>query len=174
MISQELIRSILARHALPREGIHGLPHWSRVLENGRRLSEITGAKIEVVELFAVFHDSQRNNEDIDEGHGSRGAELARKLHGILYQLSDDDLRLLIKACELHTMGYLDGDVTLQTCWDADRLDLGRIGITPRAEKLCTDEAKNPRFLKWAISRSEDLFVPNLVFSEWGGQLRTER
>jgi hypothetical protein len=48
MISQEMIRSILARYALAWEGIHGVPHWARVLENGRRLSEITGAKAHVV------------------------------------------------------------------------------------------------------------------------------
>ena len=69
MILQELIRSILARCALPREGIHGLRHWARVLENGRRLSEMTKANSNVVELFAVFHDSQRVNDGIDDGHG---------------------------------------------------------------------------------------------------------
>jgi hypothetical protein len=50
VISQELIRSILARYALPRDGIHGVSHWARVLENGRRLSEVTGARMDVLEL----------------------------------------------------------------------------------------------------------------------------
>jgi uncharacterized protein len=56
MISQELIRSILRRYMLPLEGIHGVPHWARVLENGRRLLRVTGAKRDVVELFAIFQD----------------------------------------------------------------------------------------------------------------------
>ncbi len=77
VISQKLIRSTLGRYTLLLEGIHGVPHWARVLENGRRLSEATGAERDIVELFAVFHDSRRINEGVDDGHGRRGAELAR-------------------------------------------------------------------------------------------------
>jgi uncharacterized protein len=171
VILRETIHSILARYALPREGTHGVPHWARVLENGRRLSKVTGAKTHIVELFAVFHDSRRINEGIDNGHGRRGAELARELCGIGYELVDEDFDLLIQACDLHTEGHLDGDITVQTCWDADRLDLGRVGIVPRMEKLCTEGAKDPSLLRWAVKRSEGLFVPALVSSEWGIRLR---
>lgn len=170
MISQELIHMVLKRYALPWGGTHGVPHWARVLENGRRLSMITGAKTRIVELFAVFHDSQRINEGFDDGHGRRGAKLARDLHGIQYELDDRDLELLIQACELHTEGYLEGDITVQTCWDADRLDLGRVGITPRAEKLCTDGARGPDLFGWATGRGEGLFVPAVVSTEWGIRL----
>lgn len=170
MISQDLIQSILRRYALPLEGTHGVPHWGRVLENGRRLSETTGAQREIVELFAVFHDSGRINEGFDDGHGRRGSELAKELRGVAYELDDEAFGLLIKACDLHTEGYLDGDITLRTCWDADRLDLGRVGITPRAEKLCTEEAKDPGLLGWAFKRSEQFFVPRLVSKEWGLRL----
>jgi uncharacterized protein len=171
MISQELVHSILARYTLPPEGIHGVPHWARVLENGRRLLKVTGAKRDVVELFAVFHDSQRINEGIDDGHGRRGAELARELRGVEYELTDGDFDLLIQTCNLHTEGYVDGDITVRTCWDADRLDLERVGITPRSDKLCTDGARDPDFLNWAIERSEKLFVPPLVSEEWGVRLQ---
>lgn len=171
MIPRDLIESILSRYVLPWDGIHGLSHWARVLENGRRLSEGNGARIRVVELFAVFHDSQRINEGLDEDHGRRGAVLATELRGKAYNMEDEDFLLLIQACELHTDGLLKGDVTLQTCWDADRLDLGRVGIPPRAEKLCTDRAKEAGFFKWAIGRGEGLFVPDLVSEEWGIRLR---
>jgi uncharacterized protein len=170
MISQEMIRLILTRYTLPLGGAHGVPHWARVLENGRRLSKVTGAKIDVVELFAVFHDSRRINEGVDDGHGRRGAELARELRGTVYELDEEESGLLVQACNLHTEGYLDGDITLQTCWDADRLDLGRVGSIPRPEKLCTDGARDPDFLKWAMERSEKLFVPALVSEEWKAQL----
>ncbi len=171
MISQELIRAILSRYALPWGGTHGAPHWARVLENGKRLSATTGAKIHIVELFAVFHDSQRVNEGFDDGHGGRGAKLARELHGLQCELNPKDLDLLIQACELHTEGYLEGDITVQTCWDADRLDLGRVRITPRTEKLCTAGARSPDFLKWATERGEGLFVPPLISEEWGIRLK---
>lgn len=170
VISQELIRSILGRYALPWEAVHGVPHWARVLENGRRLSQAPGARRDIVELFAVFHDSQRINEGVDDGHGRRGSELAKKLRGVIYELDDEAFGLLIKACDLHTEGYLDGDVTLLTCWDADRLDLGGGGITPLAEKLCTEGAKDPGLLKWAVKRGEALLVPALVSEEWDVRL----
>ena len=172
MISQELIHRILERYALPWGATHGVPHWARVLENGRRLSVITGAKLRIVELFALFHDSQRINEGFDDDHGRRGAKLARELlHRIKYELDDEDIELLIQACELHTEGYLEGDITVQTCWDADRLDLGRVGITPREEKLCTDGAKDPDLFRWATKRGEGLVVPALVSKEWSVRLR---
>ena len=171
MIARELIHSILERYALPWGGTHGVPHWARVLENGRRLAARTGAKIRIVEFFAVFHDSQRVNEGFDDDHGRRGAKLARELHGIQYNLDHGDIELLIQACELHTEGYLEGDVTVQTCWDADRLDLGRVGITPREEKLCTDGARDPDLLMWAIKQGEELFAPALISTEWGIRLK---
>ncbi len=170
IISQELIHAILGYYALPWGGTHGVSHWARVLENGRRLSAITGAKVRIVELFAVFHDSQRINEGFDDGHGRRGAKLARDLRGIQYELEDGDAELLIQACELHTEGYLEGDITVQTCWDADRLDLGRVGIPPREEKLCTDGAKASDLFKWAVKRGDELFVPSLISTEWGIRL----
>ena len=46
------------------------------------------------------------------------------------------------------------DPTVLTCWDADRLDLGRVGITPRAEKLCTSAACNPAVMAKANHRAE--------------------
>ena len=112
----------------------------------------------------------RINEGVDGGHSRRGAELAKDLRGVVYELDDEAFGLLIKACDLHTEGYLDGDVTLQTCWDADRLDLGRVGTTPRVEKLCTLGAKDPGLLKWAVKRGEALLVPALVSEEWDTRL----
>jgi uncharacterized protein len=40
-----------------------------------------------------------------------------------------------------------------TCWDADRLDLGRIGIRPKGTKLCTSAARDPAVIEWAYQRS---------------------
>jgi HD superfamily phosphodiesterase len=72
-----IVHAVLKEYALPRDGTHGVAHWARVLENGLRLAEETKARIDVVRLFAVFHDSRRINESIDDGHGRRGAELAK-------------------------------------------------------------------------------------------------
>jgi uncharacterized protein len=148
---------ILDRYSLPVRGHHGVVHWARVLENGLRLAAVTGASVEVVTLFALFHDSRRVNEHTDPRHGHRGAAYARSLRGKLVHLDDADFELLFQACSLHTDGLTEGDVTVQTCWDADRLDLGRVGITPDPDLLCTDAAR--RLLAWA--------EPDFVFKLWG-------
>jgi uncharacterized protein len=136
------------------------------LENGLRLAESTGANVEVVQLFAVFHDSRRVNESSDPGHGLRGAELAVQLHGILYDLPDAQFALLYEACAGHTNGLTEADITIQTCWDADRLDLGRVGMYPEPSKLCTDAAKRPEIIKWADGRAAFGAMPDFVRRDW--------
>lgn len=64
-----VLLAILEDYALPLRGDHGVAHWARVLENGLRLSEKTGANAEVVSLFAILHDSRRINEVTDPEHG---------------------------------------------------------------------------------------------------------
>jgi uncharacterized protein len=50
-------------------------------------------------------------------------------------------------------GQMEGDVTVRTCWDADRLDLGRVGIRPDPHYLCTEAARDAEVLAWAYRRS---------------------
>jgi len=143
-----------------------LSHWARVLENGRVLAPRTGAKIEVVELFAVFHDSRRVNEGWDDDHGGRGAELAARLRGAGFHLDDGDFDLLREACREHTRGFTAGDISVQTCWDADRLDLGRVGIATEIQYLCTEPAKESAVIAWAERRARGRTIPPLVKKEW--------
>ncbi|MBI9047155.1 MAG: hypothetical protein JEZ06_21895 [Anaerolineaceae bacterium] len=167
IITKSLLSTVLENYHLPFSGIHGITHWARVLENGRRLAAITGANLAVVELFAIFHDSKRQNESRDKGHGKRGAELASQLRPAYLVLSDQEFRLLYLACSDHTDGHTEADITIQTCWDSDRLDLGRVGIRPRKFKLCTAAAKDSNILLWANRRSQSRHVPDLINHEWG-------
>jgi uncharacterized protein len=160
-----IVHEILENYALSVRGLHGVVHWARVLENGRRLAAMTGAKIEVVTLFALFHDSRRVNDYSDFGHGHRGAEYARSLRGKLVHLDDADFELLHESCRLHTDGLTEGDVTLQVCWDADRLDLGRVGTTPDPDLLCTDAARG--LIDWADARAVRRYEPEFVSTKWG-------
>jgi uncharacterized protein len=168
----DVVREILARYRLPWNGTHGLPHWARVLETGGRLARETGADPEIVALFAVFHDSCRTNEGWDHGHGRRGAELAASLRGDLFDLEPARFDLLYHACEHHTDGGTDGDVTILTCWDADRLDLGRVSITPSPDHLCTTAGKREETISWAEARSRSGFVPEIVTRDWLPTLET--
>lgn len=107
----------------------------------------------MVELFAYLHDSQRENDGHDPGHGARAAEYARHLAGTAFQVEPAELELLAEACRLHTDGLTAGDITVITCWDADRLDLGRVGILPHRSGLCTPAAQDPALIQWAYDRS---------------------
>jgi uncharacterized protein len=126
---------------------------------------MTGAQPHVIWLFAIFHDSCRENEGWDPKHGLRGAEFAKSLRTSAFNISDEDFGLLHSACEHHTDGQNHTDVTIQTCWDADRLDLGRVGIRPDVRYLCTEAAKDPKMIAWAHARSTKSFVPDIV-SKW--------
>lgn len=166
MPSKELLRAIRRGYQLSWSGIHGVGHWARALENGVRLAASTGARLPVVRFFAVFHDACRVNDDRDPGHGRRGAALAESLRGDLFQMSDADFELLRTACITHTDGQTEADVTIQTCWDADRLDLGRVGIRPRPKYLCTPAAKDPGLIDWAYQRSLTRHIPEFVRNDW--------
>lgn len=142
-ISSELISAIREQFRISWHGIHGISHWARVYDIGMKLADQTGANKRVVQLFSVFHDSRRHNEDHDPKHGPRGAELAMQLREMHYPFLDDtEFELLHQACSLHTKASTHSDVTVQTCFDADRLDLGRVGIVPKVEYLCTDSVKS--------------------------------
>lgn len=168
-----ILQTILAEHALPLGDIHGVAHWARVLENGLRLAEETQANVDVVTLFAVLHDCRRINEGTDPDHGPRAAEFAAQLRGDVLELDDHLFRLLCRACEGHTHERTHSDITIQTCWDADRLDLGRVGITPHPSRLCTEVAKRPKMIKWADARAAFGVVPTFVQEDWGIQLPPE-
>ncbi|MDB6124941.1 MAG: hypothetical protein JWQ71_3934 [Pedosphaera sp.] len=106
-------------------------------KNGLILASRTGANVQVVRLFALFHDSRRINDLVDEGHGQRGAEYAAQLRGMLYDLDDGSFALLEYACTWHTDQRFSKDATIGTCWDADRLDLGRVGMIPHEDFMST-------------------------------------
>jgi uncharacterized protein len=61
--------------------------------------------------------------------------------------------MLHYACSFHTGGLTDADPTVQACWDADRLDLGRVYITPDPRYLCTPVAKRTDTIQWADERA---------------------
>jgi uncharacterized protein len=172
--TRRILRAILEDYALPLGGYHGIAHWARVLENGLMLAQETGAEPDVVQLFALLHDSRRLGEGSDPDHGPRAAAYALELRGVLFDLPDPSFHLLRVACAGHTHERNHSDVTIQTCWDADRLDLGRVGITPHPDYLCTDVARRPETIKWADDRATTGVVPELISREWGIAVGTRR
>ena len=114
LISPQLIRRIRDRYQLDWRGIHGPRHWARVRVNGLRLAEETGANIRVVESFAFLHDTCRVNDGTDPDHGLRASHFAQEINQELLGLGREELDLLILACEGHTAGGTEAEITVQT------------------------------------------------------------
>lgn len=153
LITADLLEVLRSVYALDWHGIHGFAHWQRVRENGLRLAATTGADVVVVELFAFIHDIKRENDGHDPRHGARAADFARTLRGTHIHLDDAAFDRLAYACAHHTEGPCEADVTIRTCWDADRLDLGRVNIRPDPARLCTPAARAADVIAWAYHRS---------------------
>ena len=120
---------------------HGISHWDRVYANGQKLltPEVNAL---VVGLFAYLHDSCRRNDRRDLEHGPRAAKFIDTIRTtLLAEVSDEEIELLKTACRLHTTTHMTGNATVDACFDADRLDLGRVGIKPDPKYLATEKGK---------------------------------
>jgi uncharacterized protein len=157
-MNDNLLQTIIANFKLGLDSIHGLTHWRRVEKLGLMLAEKTGADRHVISLFAFLHDSQRVNELMDSQHGRRAAEWIETLFkdGEL-GCSEMQLGQLIDACRYHNDPIAKSeDITVQTCWDADRLDLWRVGQIPDPSFLCTEAARDPSMIQFSRKTSEIL------------------
>lgn len=142
MVSSRLRQRLLNEFTLGKYSVHGREHWERVERYGLYVARYSGADAGIVSLFAWFHDSRRHNEGHDPEHGPRAAALSAELCGVLFDLEPARLALLIAACEGHDRGKTSPDPTVGTCWDADRLDLDRVGIKPRAHFFSTEMGRH--------------------------------
>jgi len=82
------------------------------------------------------------NDFEDLEHGKRGALLAEEFYSAgRLPITEEQLQLLMFSCSHHTDTIHHHDITVRCCWDADRLDLTRIGVLPDPEMLNTLSAK---------------------------------
>lgn len=153
IVKQDFVDFLCKQYRLDHYGMHGIEHWLRVLYNGRLIAKASGANLKVVELFCLLHDTQRKDEWEDPYHGQRAADYASSIRGEWFELSDAEMSKLTEALSLHSAGLISNDPTLSTCWDADRLDLARVGITPKKEYMSNSFSKNEYIISEAIKRS---------------------
>ena len=107
------------------------------LENGTIRNDIN---IKVVRFFAYLHDKCRLDDWDDLEHGVRAADMLSTLKDtVLKDFTDEEIMLLEKACRYHTTVQRTGIPTVDVCFDADRLDLGRVGIVPNPMLMATEQ-----------------------------------
>ena len=131
--------------------IHGIDHFQRVEQLGSHLCGKNHADKTVVRYFAYLHDCMRIQDGEDERHGARAESFVQSLYAQgLLALSQQQKELLCYAVrEHHLDNACSDDITIQTCWDADRLDLWRIDCRPDPERLFTDVAKKQETIDFA-------------------------
>ncbi len=153
----DLLPAIMKQFQLRQDSIHGIEHWRRVGGLGLMLAEKTGADRNVISLFAYLHDSKRENEFVDLEHGARAAEFVTELYKTgKMSISEKQLEQLTYACRYHSdLNAKSDDITVMTCWDADRLDLWRVGETPDPARLNTDAAKVPAMIEYSGQMTKD-------------------
>jgi uncharacterized protein len=166
--AERLVRSVLRASTGKASFLHGEEHWQRVAAAGRTLLPRTpGADPLVVFLFALFHDSMRLSDGHDPQHGPRGAQLARELRGSVFDLDDRRMGLLEFACDEHTNGDISHDPTVGVCWDADRLNLWRVGIRPDPRLLSTPTARERERIAWASDLQQTRFTWEELWNGFG-------
>ena len=138
---KDLINQLQKDSKLFHSPIHGFKHWRTVEKNGLYLAQFNNGDPQIISYFAYFHDCMRINEYIDDGHGIRGGRYALKNKDLL-NLNDDQLDTLYRACAGHTVGKNPSCDTIGCCWDADRLDIRRVGIVPEEQFFYTYEARD--------------------------------
>ena len=138
----EKLRVYAIKHSKMGSGsVHGIAHWDRVSKNADSLWT-SDVNLLVVKAFAYIHDVERDDDSYDFQHGPRAAALVDEIRDIeLAFLNDGEIRQLKKACELHTTTWRTEDATVNACFDADRLDLGRVGIMPDPDKMATVQGR---------------------------------
>jgi len=150
-----LLSAVTARATNLGSSIHGPVHWHSVtLASLRLLQDGEQADRALVFLFALLHDAIRQDDCYDLGHGPRAAALMDELRDArLIALDDRRGARLGLALRDHAFGQITEDATIGLCWDADRLDLGRVGISPDPAFFSTAAARRlaarGRRLRWA-------------------------
>ena len=139
--------------------LHGPAHWSRVRYFGAQLAAREGLPEEAracVEIFAWVHDLAREHDGGGNQHAIDGAlyldEVLPAVFPGLSAAQRETVRAAVRyhsdgmvAREAYQLGLLAGiegasDLLIRTigcCWDADRLDLPRVGIWPSGDLMST-------------------------------------
>ena len=138
---------------------HGRQHWAQVHKLVLALSEQLQLKPwaqACVEVFAWTHELARKNDATEEQHSLESSEYFLRISSRIFPELDTRQRKLIALAIAH---HADGTTAwehildkgnpiadledscladiLGCCWDADRLDLLRMGVIPESKIMST-------------------------------------
>lgn len=140
LLSPEAIKEVMSGEF---PGYHDRRHWLNVSRTGASIAIAEGISPNVPLLFGIYHDCRRVNDGDDPDHGIRASDLVREHHikGWL-NLSEDEVWNLRMACKWHSDGQTSEIPVIGVCWDADRLDLPRVGWQTDEKFMSTETGKH--------------------------------
>jgi uncharacterized protein len=130
--------------------IHGLPHLRQVAYVAARLAACEGADWMQAMVGGFLHDCARKDDGGGQEHAFESARVAKVVLGRHY--SNMDVQRLLYAISHHAGGSTTQDPLIGSIWDADRLDLVRLGAEIDQGLLSTVHARRLVRLKAFHSR----------------------
>ena len=125
------IKEYALEHYPENEGLHGLPHVKRVLQNAQRIHAHEGGSWPLVECIVWLHDIGRKYEkEQKENHAFISGKSAEKILKSL-DFSSQDIQEIKHGILGHSysMGGKPQTLEAQIASDADKLDaLGAVGL----------------------------------------------
>lgn len=136
----EQVRNIAFKHMKLKKGLHGFGHIERVVEYAKLIAkkECPG-KYEDIIVGAYLHDVGRIDDSENNEHALKSAEIAEFLISRHWPWLDK--KKIVEAIKYHADGDVTDDHVIGAIWDADRLDLDRIGKVIDCNLLSTKTAK---------------------------------
>lgn len=165
LISKENLKELFCNFRLDFYGVHGFPHWCRVIENGYILSQSYNIDMDIIICFALFHDIERVCDEYDYQHGLRGGNFFLNNLHLINNINEQKAQIIYEACSGHTDIHHSDNLNIAACWDSDRLDLMRVGIFPQSPYLNLEKSKKSNFIQ---TRSDIAW--NNSLPKWANEL----
>lgn len=127
----------------PIRDTYGFSHGQRVANNCNLLAT-PGANRVVMYLFAFLHDTFRNEGESKIEYGVQSSEKLKGMRKVLLKnISDNEFDLLQETFRAHSAKMRTGNPTIDTCLDANRLDVIRRGadIYVDSQQMATERGK---------------------------------
>lgn len=150
----------LRMHTFIDSDIHGERHWSHVNHLGMKLAalmKLNPVQKRCVEVFAWTHDLARRDDGSGNEHAINGAEyFSNELVTLFPDIDELQIEIITSAIKYHSDGVCSEEAfhmgcfehidihsediikVIGCCWDADRLDLIRLGIAPTGKYMSSD------------------------------------
>lgn len=170
------IKDFAAEHYLENDGLHGLSHVKRVLQNARRIHAHQGeGSWPLIEIIVWLHDIGRKyEEEQKKNHAIISAKSAGEFLKSL-NFSSQDIQEIRHGILGHSfsMGGKPQTIEAKITSDADKLDaLGAVGIF----RVCAYQGQKKLGISEVISHIDEkiLKLENRMFLDFSKKLAKER